>query len=573
MMQWKYLVLIMCLLSVVFLIWKEISRDNRSRLSWRLLASVVAVSCLYLLAVPLKTKTGADEQKGEAVILTNGFNKDSLTAFLKQRNAISVYPVKEYLVTKKPVKKLYVFGDGLEKSEWQQLKASSIEFHPSPIPFGIVGANWSKNVTNGSPLVIQGTFNNSSSQPVRMVLDGFGKALDSTELPPQKQTLFELKNNPLQRGKAVFTLRFLNGKDTVREPVPFAVIEPGRLRVLMLASAPGFENRFLANWLTDNGYAVVMRTAISKNRFQQSFLDTASINVNSITTSLLKGFDVLLADGPALETLTTNELNAISQQVAGNDMGLIVQADTLSDKRGFYQAAFSLAVANNHNKQSVVLQGPDKQLFSALPVEQPLYIKPAGGAQTIITDKNNNVFAAANLYGSGKILFNTLSGTYNWVLSGNQSDYARYWSSLIEIAVKKKTTTASYSINGLPFVNDAVNIHALSEDPPMSQSSGQFIAWRQNPVAFFRWDGYYWPLKAGWQNMDGFNWYAYDRSEWKNLQRQQLLHQSYAYLSSFKEQPVTGETNDEESDAIPPVLIWSIFIACCIFLWIEGKLF
>ncbi|MEX6690811.1 hypothetical protein QTN47_25105 [Danxiaibacter flavus] len=573
MMQWKYIVLVICLLSASFLFWKELRRDNKARLFWRLLASAVAVSSLYFLAVPLKTRSARTGHKEEAVILTNGFSKDSLNAFLQQKKTIPVYPVREYLAGNHPAGKLFVFGDGLLKEEWQQLSASSVEFHPSPVPFGIIDAHWNKNVTNGSPLVIQGTFNNNSSQTVRIALEGFGKVLDTVELSPQKRATFELKTVPLQRGKAVLALRFVNGKDTVREPVPFEVIGSGRLRVLVLASAPGFENRFLTNWLIDNGYTAVTRTTISKNKFQQSFLDTNKINLNSITSSLLNGFDILLADGTALENLTSSELNAVKQHVAENGMGLIIQADTLTNKDAFYKTAFSFAASNNHNKQSVILRGPDMEFLPALSIEQPLHLKPVANVQTLISDKDNNIFSAASLYGEGKILFSTVPGTYNWMLSGNASDYARYWSVLLENAVGRKTETISYNINGLPLVNEPVNIRAFSEDQPQPRSAGQFIAWRQDPVALFKWDGNYWPLKAGWQNVDGFKWYAYDSADWKNVQRQRRMNESYEYLSSFKEQSITPENNEEERDAIPALFIWSLFVVCCIFLWIEGKLF
>ncbi len=573
MMQWKYIVLTICLLVACFLIWKELRRTNKARLFGRLIASFIAAACLYFFAVPYYIKSNISESNGDVVILTDGFNQDSLNAFLQLNTKTAVYSFKDYVAKERPTAKtLHVFGDGLLNGEWQQLNASGISLHRSAIPFGITAANWNKHIVNGGSLIVQGSFNNTSSKAVRLKLEAFGTVLDSIDLPPSQPSVFELKTIPLQRGKAVFELCFNNGKDTVREPIPFEAVDAGPLRILMLASSPSFENRFLGNWLFQNGYTVVMRTAISKNKFQQSFLDTSKINVASITLGLLDNFDVLLVDAQELNNLTVSETNVIKQQVAENGLGIIVQTDSASDKNNFLKERFVLAPTASHNKQAVVLQAEGKEVLPALSIETPVYIKNRDNVRALASDNNNNVFAAASLYGEGKIIMNTVPNTNNWVLSGSEKSYASFWSVLIENAAKKSNQSVLHKINGVPLVNGQVSVNVFAELQPSSVADDKFIAWRQNPVIPFMWDGSLWPVKAGWQNIDGFSWYAYDEADWKDLQRQQRINESAAYVSAFKGTTAKVEDNKSNREAIPAVFIWAVFMACCIFLWIEHKL-
>jgi hypothetical protein len=64
----------------------------------------------------------------------------------------------------------------------------------------------------------------------------------------------------------------------------------------MLAASPDFENRFVKDWLSQNGYTVVAKTAISTNKFDKTFLNAGSVSLDRVTSGLLDSFDVLLSD-------------------------------------------------------------------------------------------------------------------------------------------------------------------------------------------------------------------------------------------------------------------------------------
>ena len=92
----QYTIIIACLLLAAFLVWKEVQRSNRSRLWLRIIASVIAVASLVFLAIPLHYNTTENSAIKEAVLLTEGYNKDSVDAFLKQNKQAVVYTKDEY---------------------------------------------------------------------------------------------------------------------------------------------------------------------------------------------------------------------------------------------------------------------------------------------------------------------------------------------------------------------------------------------------------------------------------------------------------------------------------------------
>ena len=52
-MEFKYIAILVGLVLLAFLIYKEVNQTNRARLIWRIFANIVAVGCFTLLIVPI----------------------------------------------------------------------------------------------------------------------------------------------------------------------------------------------------------------------------------------------------------------------------------------------------------------------------------------------------------------------------------------------------------------------------------------------------------------------------------------------------------------------------------------
>src|SRR6478609_2806463 len=155
----QYMMIAACFLLAIFLVWKEARRSNRSRLLLRILGSIGAVASLAFLAVPVYYTTVETSKFEEAVLLTDGYNKDSTNAFLKQHKQAAVYTKEKYL-QQNNIDILHVFGYGLSAAEWRAFPVANIMFHPSAIGNGITAIGYNKQLNSGDQLLVQGMFNN-----------------------------------------------------------------------------------------------------------------------------------------------------------------------------------------------------------------------------------------------------------------------------------------------------------------------------------------------------------------------------------------------------------------------------
>ena len=596
---WHYILIALSFLLLVFMCWQEWQRTDRSRLLFRLLASIVAVACFACFALPLTKKVTAVSTGGkQAILLTEGFDKDSVSSFLHHANEpLPVYVIDrniaanaknystryvspaDWLSIQQQMSAVHVFGYGFDKDELQTLPGSSLVFHPSSLMNGITSVNWQQKIKAGDQLLVQGSFYNSSSSEVKLILAGYDADLDTAVIPANSHSNFALTDIPRQLGKAVYALRAVSGSGTLeKEPVPFEVEQPGQLKILVLSSSPDFETKFLKSWLSQNSYAVVTRTATSKNKYEKTFFNTPQISFGSISASFLHGFDVLIADQSELAAMGSAELAAVESQVAQRGMGLIVKVDSAAAKNSFYSRPFPVMQDSGSNQKTISLIIPSTRSATALATEHPAFIRKRPGTQSLIEDNKMNVMVSSSLYGAGKLIYSTLDNTFTWMLSGDNKNYQAFWSYLLEKAAVKTGMDRSWTIStAFPTANKAVDIHYASNstETPRVQVGENFVHLTQNPGLPFQWQGSYWPERAGWQPLMQENqtywWYAYSVQDYKMIAASAKLALTRRYLSARAEE--TKEV--QQLPATVPVskkYFLIIFLFCAGFLWLEKKL-
>ncbi|MDB5193360.1 MAG: hypothetical protein JWQ96_2923 [Segetibacter sp.] len=599
MTNWIYIVVGLSFLLLAFLLWKEINRLNKSGLIWRILATLFAVTSFACLVLPITyNKTTRVDSVKEAVLLTEGFNSDSLNAFLRtKQKTIPVFTLDGKLLSarkhnatfladagffsKDNLHALHVFGYGLNNEELKELCKQSLVFHPST-ERGITSISWQDKIKSGDKLLVQGSYNNTSSPSSKKIaLTGFNTTLDSINIPASKIQHFQLTTTPKHAGRSVFFISVTNDEDTLEKgPVPVQVEPAAPVSVLILASSPDFENKFLKNWLAQKGYEVVVRTAISKNKFYKEYLNTNTIHVDRITSTLLDKFDILIADESELATISKPELATIQSHIIRNNKGLIVRADSTAARSAFYAATFPLASSNTTHVEQISLHIFDSSTkLQPLTIESPVFIRAKNGTQPLVTDKQNRVFVNSTLYGSGKIIFITLSNTFSWALAGNQNDYDHLWSELLNKAAGKKVEEETWSTSPtLPRVNEPVKIilQTNSVGVPQAQVEGAAVYLKNNFNLPFKWSGTFWPVKEGWQagiqlNGNTYYWYAYGNDDWKNV------HATNKIESTSRQQSLVNTTEDKKISTtqkveFPKIYFFLLLLFCCGYLWLESKL-
>jgi len=591
-MEFKSIAILTGLVLLAFLLYKEIRRLNKARLTWRILANIIAVSCFVLLIIPIRYKAQVQQNTDEVFLFTAGTHPDSIaslkgkkyalsSAALKNNTAINIPDLAYFLKSNPNIRKLSVYGYGLNPSELALIKGYQVAFHPAANPTGIIVANWQNKLKTTELLQVQGTYQNSGSEKVKLLLKGLGKTVDSIAIEPKSSRNFSFKTTPKQTGKAVYELISLQKNDTLaNEPVPILVGDQTPMKVLVLASFPDFEYKFLKNWLFENQYPLAFRSQISKNKYAFDFLNLDSVSLNRINASSLKKFDILIIDEEELAAISPAEKSSIDLAVK-KGMGLLIRvanlkaSTTLSDR-------FSRFESPALKGKPLNLKSTEDHLkFNPLPPEQGLFLKSGQDDQPLIFDTNGNVIINSTINGYGKVLISTLSSTYHWLLSGQKNDYATFWSKLLTTAGRKRNDMQAVNIiPQFPVMNQKMEIIAdlaASNQIPILKVDTILLSPRQNMVLPFQWDAFCWPEKPGWTNLEVNHSidpiYIYKKNEWQTFRNQQKLDATRQFIKNLNitesKSTVTAIVLAEE------VSVWWFFtgfLLAASFLWYEARI-
>jgi hypothetical protein len=613
---WNYLAPVLSLILGCYILWATYGRTNRKHKHLRAIASLVAVASLYLLYLNIVPDKRVNDSADEIIILTAGSSADTLNKLLNAESGSKVYTTEPELATVNrnailvdqineipgllnstatnttdsstdavpgaATRRIHVLGYGLSENELNILGNTTIVFHPPLITRHFNSITWNRQLNTGDKLVIQGSFNNKEHGQLDIILKGFDTILDSLRIPGDQLSTFQLQTIPKQNGRAVYTLLVMEGRDTLqKEKIPFETISASPIKILMMASSPDFENKFLKNWLFTNDYGVAIKTAVSRNKFNTEYLNLQGIKADRINNALLNNFDLVIGDATALRMLSGIELNSLRTAVQQEGLGLIIKVDSITSPALFFNAPFRYMQSGSMNKQLLHLHGEDTS--AAMPVltsTRPIFIGHTEQLRPVMKDKEGRLFSAAAASGNGMLLSTTISNTYNWVLSGDTMAYRRYWSDLISEASKARKIPQLYSVYPLINITDmAATLMVESGDtlPFRATVNRSLIPMNQQFILPFQWTGTYWPRKSGWQSISSENnqiayWYSFDKTDWKELRAvNRIASNKLKSLASPASQINAAITYANGFQRYSKIYIIVIFIICCIYLWIEEK--
>ncbi|RYU86834.1 hypothetical protein EWM62_16920 [Mucilaginibacter terrigena] len=578
--NFTYLVIAVCILLALGFAWQEYRRVNKRNLLLRVLAVLLAAASLACIALPIKY-TGSVTKTGEhnAILLTDGFNTDSVNAdsnILTTDAAIKKAYPKARLINGldelSQTDKLHIYGYGLNDDELAQLDSLPIMFHPANPAAGVSHINWNGRIKAGEALHVQGIYNNTSAQKVKLVLRGLNTGLDSVTLPPNTRTNFDLKTTPKTTGKVVFTL---HADTSLQGSIPLEITPVKPLKVLMLSASPDFESKFLKNWLTENGYAVALRAAISKGKFNSEYINIVQLSLDKLSSQTFEKFDVLIGDLSVLNALSPAETGALKQEVADKGLGLIVRADS-TGKASWLQKQFPVDKPSGREPAPAALIINSKNSVSKLNYGLA-HIIYQNGTQPLVKTAQGRVLVNSAISGSGKIVFTALGNTFSWTLSGNKQDYSAFWSVLVTRAARKDGEVQnSIGFLSLPYVNEPAQLNIASAKTSSLLINRQTTASAQNPNVPFEYSAAYWPATVGWQNVEqnGMqnSWYAYAKNDWAAVQATGRISATKKYADVHKiTDIVTKQIQQKVRIDVPKIYFYILLLAACTFLWVETK--
>jgi hypothetical protein len=584
-------IILLSVLLTALLVWKEWQRPKRKHLALRLTASLLAVAAFACMILPVRYHAASTPGKaGEIVVLTPGATKADLSNFSRipvyttdpaQASASASYiPDLSWFLTKHPdITSIQVLGYGFQPTELEWLSGQPVQvvYHPAALPEGFVATTWNRQLRSGDVLEVQGTYHNTTKDKVKLLLSGVGTRLDSVDIAADSSQAFSVRCKPSHTGNTLYELAavYPNNK-TIPEKIPVTITPATSVQVLLLSSSPVFENLFLLQWIYDNKTLVAARHTVSKNKYGQQFLNRTAVPLQNITPALLETFDVLVTDDEALASLNATEKVAVQTQVS-KGMGLVLQADSTIAFSSFSKSfPVKKQAGAAVNARPLKLAGQAAATTPLLPA-QWLYIESGSTDQALVTDDRNAVLVSCHLSGAGKVVLNTVSNTFNWVLSGNRKDYAQFWSLLISKAARQKRQDNFWQqTTDFPVVDNPVQLtlQAAPDEIPVIHTPGGKVYVSQHAWLPDTWTGTWWPMTSGWQTIssgDSTALYIYEPDAWTAAKAGVTIRNNSGFAEKQQKAATATVGTTAPMKQVPLVVFFLAFVVCCGYLWIEAK--
>ncbi len=585
-------------LSLLYVCWQTITRPDRRRLSWRLLAVLGAFTALLLLWI--QPKWPREMQIRQALLLTPGSSPDSVRQvmqYTQPRPAIfttdsttarqfsalqpSLIPDLAYLRRHVPeIGILHLTGYGLPAYELNQLDSLQVIPHLT-FPASIIqSVDWPRQVELGDSLRVQLRCTNRGRRPVSFWLQGAGMRLDSVTVATGKTSFIQLKSLPKTAGQQLYYLQRQEQEGLITEKIPFEVREKQPLRLLIIESYPTFGTKFLKNQLAAQGHKIAVRATISKAKFRTEFMNHERIALDRLSTVLLRQFDLVLLDDQTLNNLGAAEHTAL-QQAIKEGLGILVSVAN-TNSRNPLLTPFELR-GNTANEEQLYKPGwPGAPKGLTAVSFAPLTLQKKAGQKTLITTENGQTLAAMQAKGKGYVGVLATSSTYTWVLDGKPQVYAAFWSYLLQELARRRVALESWQIAPqFPRVNKPVQINVanFADQPPVIQTNRVNVYTEQEQPEQLQWSGTYWPRQKGWQHSQvatgpSHSWYVYADHEWEIVYKHKKYEETMSYLHQRNIPSLTNIASGimTRKDGIPPIWFFGLFLLCAGYLWLERKL-
>jgi hypothetical protein len=577
-----------------FLIYKEWNRENRSRRLLRILAIVLLTASLLFLILPITTTSTKTSDTKKLLLLSPGFTNQvqsqesyytldsSVLEALGPKRVKYLPDLAYYLRAHPEVTGLRVFGGGLNNDDLLKIGDLSYEFEPAPDAGGIISVSWPHIIPASSALNVQGVYDNKADQAVRLILEGAGSRFDSVTIAKNQKASFNLTSRPKQLGKAIYHLQVKQGEQVLQtEKVPFQIVETPKVKVLVLAASPDFEYKFLRNWFFESKIPAYFRTRISKDKFSIDAVNMAGTKATAFSASMFKDFDLILADDEELAGLSPAAKGSLNTAVS-NGAGLLVRV-TENKLQSSFAKNFRVSAATDTITSTLVpvLSGEARKL-KALPVSQPLFISTNPEQVGLVESLKGNILLSTKLYGQGKVSASTIGSTYNWALSGSKSDYAQYWSYVINKTARQTEQTLSWQVKPqFPSPEERTEIYfqtKLVKAIPGFTVNKEIESTQQHQLLPFYWQSTAWLNHPGWNNFKiedkaSEEFFVYGTKDWNSVKIAEITKKNKEFASKHRINTQNSEKRiDQVSEEVSRWWFFALFLISAGFLWFETKI-
>lgn len=485
-----------------------------------------------------------------------------------------------------PASTLTLVGAGLSARDRDAVLPGDVRWQPAPAPRGWIALQPPADVAPGARFEVQAQARGVANAKAEL-LDPADSVIDHADVTGDGGV--RLSGVARAEGRSVFRLRLLDASghvvDTV--PVPQQTLPAAPLRLLVRASAPGPELKYLRRWAADAGIRVQVQAdtgaglsvgdgavsldAASLARADLLLLDEGSLA--ALSAAQLAGVRQALRDGLGVLVRSAGAPSAGARQRL-HDLGLPLRGDgssralelagdgesaMLAARRGPL-AAGTLPTADGEDA--------DRSSHSAtLPALEALVLQ-APGSNPLLLDRGGNTVGGWRAVGKSRIGLLPVTDSWRWVLAGRDDRHGELWSGVVATLARAQTGgDALWSPQSIAWAGERQALCGVQAPLQVFNPRGDSVPLIvDGGTSALRCAGW-WPREAGWQRLrygDSTVWrYVFDPKQAPALHRQAMIDATTQALASHTSadtsvmRPVTGSRWPW----------WLAFVLCAALLW------
>ncbi|PSM12962.1 hypothetical protein [Stenotrophomonas maltophilia] len=485
-----------------------------------------------------------------------------------------------------PASTLTLVGAGLVARDRDAALPGDVRWQAAPAPRGWVALQPPADVAPGGRFEVQAQSRGAAKAKAEL-LDPADTVVDRADVAEDGRV--QLTGIARAEGRSVFRLRLLDTEghvvDTV--PVPQQTLPAAPLRLLVRASAPGPELKYLRRWAADAGLRVQVQADTGAGL-------SVGDGVVSLDAATLARSDLLLLDERGLAALSAGQLAAVRQALrdglgvvvrsAGapsasarqrlHDLGLPVQGDGSShtlELPGDGDSAILVArrgpLAAGTLPTGYGEEADRSSHSAALPSLEALALQ-APGSNALLHGLDGKAVGGWRAAGKGRIGLLPITDSWRWVLAGRDDRHGELWSGVVAtLARAQGSGDALWSPQPISWAGERQALCGVQAPLQALNPRGDSVPLIvDGATSALRCAGW-WPRGAGWQRLqhgDSIVWrYAFDPKDAPALHRQAMIDATTQALA--RSTPANAQATQPVAGSRWPW--WLAFVLCAALLW------
>lgn len=593
------------IISVYFIV-VRFYRKQTLRMS--MLICINGIACLALFGLLAKPSL-QEKLPSKAILLTSGapnalaktstpvFHLSEVGSLPSHSNIQSISSVEQIKQQMPNLQTLQIYGHGLYQEQVAKLDNIQLEFQPSPISPGLINVSWNKQVFLGQSVTFNAQYLAPKSPAILTanIIDLANHSVATMNILHNEA--FQLVFQPKLLGHYLYNveIRDQNQQLLTSQSIAINVNQTMPANISIIQSAPSFETKHLANWMSQYQAKVIVHTKISKNKFMTQRFNIDANDDISLSPELLKKQDMVIISGQSLLDFTPTQRLWISDAVK-NGLGVLILADSklvdyLTQDSLPILAGFSLTQTPKTaaNTYPVWPQSTTVNTMADVALSRLWAHLNINQGDILVTD-NQSPLNVAKPLGQGVISVSILKERFRWLTQGELSTYSHYWQYILS---KVSRATEQVRFSNRQLAPPTINSFKQQVCVVTNQSDDQLIAaieaiqhGQKNTIVFNKslinveqQCGIYWPESVGWHKISLISQptdtvhssqyiYADNKNYWQSWQQYEKVT---ATLRAEKQQNMLEVPVSAINKPINPQLFWWLFTLSASLLWIEQK--